>query len=64
MIDRFKCRFDNLIGKPFGYQYEIVNQDFHIKTGNETVETELRKHHSESKFIFFLFSENYCKNFS
>jgi len=40
MIDRFKCRFDNLIGKPYGYKYEIQNQDFEIKRENLEEETE------------------------
>jgi hypothetical protein len=40
MIDRFKCRFDNLIGKPYGYKYEIQNQDFEIKRENVEEEAE------------------------
>ena len=40
MIDRFKCRFDGLIGKPYGYKYEISNQEFHLKLENESNETE------------------------
>ena len=40
MIDRFKCRFDNLIGKPYGYKYEIQNLDFQLKNENEENEAE------------------------
>lgn len=31
MIDRNKTKLDNLIGKPFGYQYEIRDQELYIK---------------------------------
>jgi len=27
-IDKFKCYFDELIGKPYGFKYEIKNQQF------------------------------------
>lgn len=30
MIDRFKTKLDNLIDKPYGYKYEIKNQDLHM----------------------------------
>lgn len=36
MIDRFKCKFDNLIDNPYGFQYEIINQEFFLKTNEET----------------------------
>lgn len=30
MLDKFKCKFDNLIGQPYGYKYEIKDQQFYI----------------------------------
>ncbi len=36
MIDRNKCKLDNLIAMPFGYQYEIKDQQLFIK--NDSVE--------------------------
>ena len=32
MIDKLKCQLNNLIGKPFGYRYEIKGQQIHIVT--------------------------------
>ena len=61
MIDRFKCRFDNLIGKPFGYKYEIVNQEFELKFDDtESDDTEKATNNNEGitankKFLTFLF---------
>ena len=31
MIDRFKCRFDNLINQPYGFEYEIKEQHLVLK---------------------------------
>lgn len=31
MIDRFKCRFDNLINQPYGFEYEIKEQQLTLK---------------------------------
>ena len=31
MIDRFKTKLENLIDQPFGYQYEIKNQQLFMK---------------------------------
>lgn len=31
MIDRNKCKLNNLIDKPYGYQYEIKNQELFLK---------------------------------
>lgn len=31
MIDRTKCRLDNLIDKPFGFEYEMKEQQFELK---------------------------------
>ena len=28
VVDKFKCRFDSLIGKPYGFHYEIKDQQF------------------------------------
>ncbi|CAF1006328.1 unnamed protein product [Brachionus calyciflorus] len=30
MIDRFKTKLDNLVNKPFGYKYEIKDQQLHL----------------------------------
>ncbi len=30
IIDKIKCQLNNLIGKPFGYKYEIRGQQMHI----------------------------------
>ena len=30
MIDRIKCKLDNLIGKPFGFKYEIKYQHLYL----------------------------------
>jgi hypothetical protein len=30
MIDRIKCKLDNLIGKPFGFKYEIKDQHLYL----------------------------------
>jgi len=32
MIDRNKCHLENLIGKPYGFQYEIKEKQLHLKT--------------------------------
>lgn len=32
MIDRFKTKLNNLISQPFGYEYEIKNQELYMKT--------------------------------
>ena len=32
MIDRNKCHLENLIGKPYGFQYEIKEKQLHFKT--------------------------------
>ena len=52
MIDRFKCRFDNLIGKPYGYKYEIQNLDFQLKNENE--ENEAETDDKNEGLIFYL----------
>ena len=31
MIDKFKCKFDNLIGKPYGFHYEIKEQQLNLE---------------------------------
>ena len=36
MIDRNKCKLDNLIAQPFGYQYEIKDQQLFMK--NDSIE--------------------------
>jgi hypothetical protein len=30
LIDRNKCHFEKLIGQPYGFQYEIVNQQLNL----------------------------------
>lgn len=39
MVDKFKCKFDNLINMPYGFKYEIKDQQLHI-VKKETVEIE------------------------
>ena len=34
MIDKLKCKFDNLIDKPFGYKYELKDQQLHLVVAN------------------------------
>jgi len=34
MIDKLKCKFDNLIDKPFGYKYELKDQQLHLAVAN------------------------------
>ena len=38
MIDKFKCRFDNLINQPYGFEYEIKEQQFILKPPTVTDE--------------------------
>lgn len=40
MIDRFKTKLNNLIDKPFGFKYEIKNQELHIIRNSNNEETE------------------------
>jgi hypothetical protein len=35
MIDRIKCKLENLINMPYGFQYEIKNQQLFIKNEGE-----------------------------
>ena len=30
MIDRIKCKLENLVGKPFGFKYEIKDQQLYL----------------------------------
>lgn len=34
IIDKFKFKFDNLIGKPYGFKYEIKDQQFNLLKKN------------------------------
>ena len=34
IIDKFKVKFDNLIGKPYGFKYEIKDQQFNLLEKN------------------------------
>ena len=38
VIDRLKCRLESLIGKPYGFEYELKGQLFQLKA-HSTVNT-------------------------
>lgn len=42
MIDRFKCRFDNLINQPYGFEYEIKEQQLTLKPHSVSDESKNR----------------------
>ena len=51
MIDRFKCKIETLIDKPYGFQYEIVNQEFQFKKSDEDEEEEANDGEYELGFL-------------
>lgn len=40
IIDKFKFKFNELIGKPYGFKYEIKDQQFRLLKENNMVEVE------------------------
>jgi hypothetical protein len=46
MIDRLKCKLDNLIGKPYGFNYELKDQQLFLvqnTTSNETSKVDINR---------------------